>query len=140
MADEVRSAMLRFYAEVVNRGEHGLVDELVSEDFVEHEEFPGLTKDREGLKQFLAMMDEAFDGMRMDVEDLFVDGDTAIARVTMRGTHAREFAGVPASGREIAVPGVDIVRFADGKAVEHWGVTDGMVMMEQLGAIPEQLG
>ena len=27
---------------------------------------------------------------------------------------------------------VDIVRFEKGKAVEHWGVTDSGVMMQQL--------
>ena len=83
-------------------------------------------------------MSAAFDGLRMDVEDLYADGDTAVARVTIRGTHNGEFMGVPASGKEIAVPAVDIVRYADGKGVEHWGVTDTMAMMEQIGAIPEE--
>ena len=31
---------------------------------------------------------------------------------------------------------VDIIRFASGKAVEHWGKQDDMGMM-QLGLIPE---
>ena len=32
--------------------------------------------------------------------------------------------------------GFDIVHFVNGKAVEHWGLTDNMAMMEQLGAMP----
>ena len=138
MADDTRAAMQRVYDEVVNGGNHDLIDELFADDFVEHEEFPGLSNDREGVKQFFGMMSAAFDGFRMDVEDLYADGDTAIARLTIRGTHSGEFMGVPASGKEIAVPTVDIVRFAGGKAVEHWGVTDAMAMMQQLGAIPEE--
>ena len=40
------------------------------------------------MKQFFGMMSAAFDGFRMDVEDLYADGDTAIARLTIRGTHS----------------------------------------------------
>ncbi len=138
MADDIRALMQRFYDEVVNEGNHDLIDELFAEDFVEHEEFPGISNDREGVKQFFAMLSAAFDGLRMDVEDLYVDGDTGIARVTIRGTHNGEFMGVAATGKEIAVPAIDIVRIADGKGVEHWGVTDAMAMMQQLGAIPEE--
>jgi hypothetical protein len=29
-----------------------------------------------------------------------------------------------------------IVRFRDGKAIEHWGVRDDLSMMRQLGVIP----
>ena len=42
--------------------------------------------------------------------------------------------GIAPTGNEIFVQAIDILRFADGRAVEHWGVTDQMSMMEQLGA------
>lgn len=41
-----------------------------------------------------------------------------------------------ATGKKMEVKGFDIVRFVNGKAVEHWGLTDSMTMMQQLGAIP----
>lgn len=40
--------------------------------------------------------------------------------------------------RRIEVPTIDMVRIRDGQAVEHWGVTDTMAMMQQLGALPEE--
>ena len=44
---------------------------------------------------------------------------------------------MPATGKSVDFQGVDIVRINDaGKAVEHWGVTDTMAMMQQLGAVP----
>jgi predicted ester cyclase len=46
--------------------------------------------------------------------------------------------GTPASGKKINLNGIDIVRFKDGKAVKHWGVTDTMTMMHQIGAIPDK--
>jgi len=58
-----------------------------------------------------------------------------VSRITMSGTHRGEFMNIAGTGAPISVPAIDIVRFVDGKAVEHWGVTDGLAMMEQLGAL-----
>ena len=45
--------------------------------------------------------------------------------------------GIPASGKSIDVPLIDIIRFGDdGLAHEHWGVVDMMAMMQQLGVVP----
>lgn len=43
--------------------------------------------------------------------------------------------GVAASGSPIEVTTIDIVRVRDGQCVEHWGVTDALTMMQQLGAL-----
>jgi predicted ester cyclase len=44
-----------------------------------------------------------------------------------------DFLGMPASGKEATWSEIHIVRFADGKAVEHWGVVDQLGMLAQLG-------
>ena len=44
--------------------------------------------------------------------------------------------GVPPSGKRVEIEAIDIVRIVDGKAVEHWGVTDNMGLMQQIGAVP----
>jgi len=31
---------------------------------------------------------------------------------------------------------IDIFRMAEGRIAEHWGLTDSMAMMQQLGATP----
>ena len=77
-----------------------------------------------------------FPDLTFSAEDMIAEGDKVAVRFTMRGTHKGEFMGVPATGKQFEVSGIDIVRFAGGKAVEHWGVTDTMAMMQQLGAVP----
>jgi predicted ester cyclase len=47
----------------------------------------------------------------------------------MRG----DFMGMPAAGKEATWSEIHITRFADGKAVEHWGVVDQLGMLQQLG-------
>jgi predicted ester cyclase len=52
------------------------------------------------------------------------------------GTHQGELLGVPASGKSVEFESIDIIRLEDGKVAEHWGVTDTMTLMQQIGAIP----
>jgi steroid delta-isomerase-like uncharacterized protein len=133
-----KESMKRFYAEVVGAGNVGVIDDLLSEDFAEHEEFPGIEPNREGVKQFFTLFRTAFPDATMTPERLIAEGDLVVAHLRMRGTHQGEFLGVPPTGKQIDVYAVDIVQFRDdGIATAHWGVTDAMTMMQQLGAIPE---
>lgn len=127
--------MRRIYDEVVTGGNIDLLDELMAEDYVEHEELPGFAPNRTGAKQFFAALRQAFPDVTITVEDLLAVGETVAVRVTLRGTHRGEFMGVASTGRRVEVAGMDFVKFADGKAVEHWGVLDTMAMMVQLGAV-----
>ena len=140
MADNAQTVR-RFYEEVINGGRLEMIDELVAEDMVEHQEFPGIPPTREGVKQFFAMWREAFPDTKATIE-LLVDGGNEVAVYgTWSATHRGEFMGIPATGKRIEVPSSDFVRFnADAKCVEHWGVFDGAVMMQQLGVIPEMAG
>jgi steroid delta-isomerase-like uncharacterized protein len=136
-SDANKAIMQRFYDEVVNAGNIDLIDELLSDDFVEHEEFPGLGADRESVKKFFVMFRGAFPDVRFTTEQMLAEGDLVAAHARVRGTHQGEFMGVPATGRSIDVQAVDIVSFANGKATAHWGVFDAMGLMQQLGAMPE---
>jgi steroid delta-isomerase-like uncharacterized protein len=130
-------SMRRFF-ELVNAGNvDEFVDDLLAEDFVEHETMPGLPPDREGTRQLFKMMQAAFPNMKWDPQDILVDGDKAVARVQFTGTNDGELMGMPATGKDVTVEVIDIVRFGDdGLAREHWGVFDQMGMMVQLGAVP----
>lgn len=136
MQDDNKAKTQRFYDEVLNQGKIAAADEYLAEDFVDHEPFPGVKPGREGCKQFFSMMRDAFPDLKFDVHFMLADGDKVAAYLTMSGTQSKEFAGIPSSGKKFSVNVIDIIRIVDGKAVEHWGVTDGMTMMQQLGAMP----
>lgn len=122
----------RNFYEAINAGKLDIIDEVVAENFVEHEEFPGLASGRDGLRQFFQMVRAAFPDFSMTIEDIVAEGDKVFIRATMRGTHRGEFAGMPPKGHQMVVPFADIVRLSGGKVVEHWGVTDSGAMMRQL--------
>jgi steroid delta-isomerase-like uncharacterized protein len=128
---------VRHFYELVNSGDiDGFID-LFADDFVEHEQMPGMPPGREGTRQLFSMMRAAFPDMRWDAQDILVDGDKAVARVRFTGTNDGELMGMPATGKSVSVQVIDIVRFGeDGLAREHWGVFDTMGMMQQLGVAP----
>jgi steroid delta-isomerase-like uncharacterized protein len=84
------------------------------------------------------MYREAFPDLRATVEEIVEEGDRIAVRATFTGTHDGEFMGIPASGRTISIQAMDVVRVVDGRAAEHWGVTDVMGLMQQIGAIPQE--
>ena len=129
--------MRRMY-DLLNAGDVDGFGDLVADDFVEHEELPGLEPGKEGVKTFFRLSIAAFPDMRMSAEDVIAGGDKVVARARMTGTHQGEFVGISATGKSIDVQLVDIIRFGDdGLAREHWGVLDSMTMMQQLGVVPD---
>ena len=130
------STMRRLY-ELLSAGDIDGFGDHVAEDFVEHEEMPGLEPSKDGVKQMFRMYRAAFPDLRMEAEDVLVSGDKVVARVRATGTQHGEFMGIPATGKSVDVQLIDIIRFGeDGLAREHWGVFDALGMMQQLGAIP----
>ena len=131
-----KALVQRFYDEVVGQGNVDLIDELVDENMIEHDEFPGLEPNREGVKALIRSFNAGFPDGRFEALQYVEEGDLVCAMIRITGTHQGEFMGIPASGKKVDVFAFDLLRIRDGRMVEHWGVTDAMKMMVQLGAIP----
>jgi steroid delta-isomerase-like uncharacterized protein len=128
---------MRSTYERINAGDIAGFGDLLADDFVEHEEVPGLPPTKSGTLDYFRVLLSAFPDMRMDVEDLIAGGDKTVARVKATATHKGEFMGVPATGRSVEVRLIDIMQFdGDGLVCEHWGVADMLSLMQQLGVVP----
>ena len=132
------AATMRHFYELISAGDIEGFGDLLADDFIEHEETPGLAPNKDGVLEFFRMQLAAFPDMRMEPQDILVSGDKVVARLRATGTHEGEFMGMPPTGRRFDVQLIDIARFGDdGLAREHWGVFDELAMMQQLGAVPE---
>ncbi len=136
MSEANKAIVRRIYHEVFEQGNLAAADEVIAADVVEHEEFPGMVPGLEGFKQMVAGMRAAFPDIQVIEYDLIAEGDKVAARYAMRGTHRGPFMGVDATGKQVTVGGNEVMRFAGGKVVEHWGTTDALGLMQQLGALP----
>ena len=138
MSIEQNKALARkLVEEVINQGNISEIDELLIPNFVEHEELPpGIPPGREAPKALFTMLRSAFPDIKATIEHLIAEGDEVVLHMTWTGTQKGEFMGVPPTGKSISINVIDIIRIADGKFVEHWGVMDQMAMMQQLGVVP----
>ena len=134
--DKNKAHIKQFYEETFNKGKMDSIEKYVTADAVDHEEVPGKKGPgtcRENIKEFLGTFKKAFPDLKVKVEDVIAEGDKVVARCTLMGTHKGEFMGMAATGKTFSVEFIDILRFKDGKIVEHWGVSDDAGLMEQLG-------
>ena len=83
----------------------------------------------------------AFPDLEMTIEQQIAEGPWVATRVTYRGTHAREFAGIPATGRRIEYAGTAMDRLENGKVVEMWHTVNMHLLMRQIagdGSAPQK--
>lgn len=86
--------------------------------------------------QYMAMFMSAFPDLNFSVDDILAEGDKTVIRYTLKGTHKGAFSGIPATGKQVVVKGVEIQKLLAGKVVEAWDFPNSLGMMTQLGAIP----
>ena len=91
----------------------------------------------EALKAHIETAEAGFPRYEMPIEDMIAEDDKVMIRTRLIGTHAGEFMGIPATGKQVDVPGVVIYRIEDGKIAQHWIFLDNMTLMQQLGLAPE---
>src|SRR4029450_12782833 len=120
-ADLVR----RLTDEVFIGGNIGAIDEIVADDFVSHDPPPEIPGTKDGFRQLAEMVVAAFSDRQAGPDEYL---DTTDGRVVenwaMTGRHTGEAFGLPASGQDVRVRGVEIWRCVDGKIVEHSGAVD----------------
>jgi len=79
------------------------------------------------------MLWEAFPDLSLTVEDVIAEGDKVVVRFIGRGTHDKNYGGIPATGRMTEAGAIEIFRIEDGKIVEVWEISDTLGLMMQLG-------
>jgi steroid delta-isomerase-like uncharacterized protein len=126
-----KEGMKRIFEEAWSKGDVEVLDEVVAPSFKQHQYDRPST--REGFKAIIQEVRTAFPDLKVTLEDSVAADDKVWMLVTCRGTHLGQFKGIPPTGRRFEISEVHIGRFENGKAVEHWGVSDMARLMEHLG-------
>ena len=131
---EPRELVARLHAALLEAREPAVVDDFFATDFVSHNNPPGFPPGVEGVKRFFETFRDAFPDVSVEIDEIVADGDRVAVATTFTGTHEGELMGMAPTGRRVSVTGIDIVRVADGRIVEHRGLTDIVGLMRQLTA------
>ena len=137
MSAELHKTLVRrTFDEVMSKGNLSILDEVIGEDYVNHDAPPQVAHGTAGMRAMVTMLRTAFPDLHIQIEELIADDEKVVARTIMTGTHRGPFFGIPATGRSVRQDQVHIIRFASGKGVEHRAVRDDLALMQQLGVVP----
>ena len=126
----------RWLEEVWNKGDLNLIDELIAPEYVLHDPTrPGL-KGRAGIKGSISMFRQAFPDLTFTVEDQIAETDKIVTRYTVQGTHLGPLMGIPATGKQGTITGIDIYRISNGQIAEAWSNWDTLGLLQRIGVIP----
>jgi predicted ester cyclase len=131
--EDNKAFVQRFFEEVINQRNLAALDQFVSPNAINHTVPSGLPP---GPMQFLSLHLNAFPDVKATVEDLLAEGDKVVALVSYRGTQHGVFGVISPTGKPIMLMGINIFRIVNGKMVEHWGLTDRLSALQQLGVVP----
>jgi predicted ester cyclase len=127
----------RMPVEVFEQGRVEVVDEICAPNFLEHgTPPPGIPQGREGIKAIASVMRKGFPDIKFKIDQQIAEGDFVASYVTVSGTHKGEIFGMPPTGKHATWAEAHFVKLINGKITEHWGVSDQLRMLRQLGLAP----
>jgi steroid delta-isomerase-like uncharacterized protein len=121
---DVRAFMERFFNEAINKQDTSGLDEFCAPDYKWHgEDNSEALGEAMGFDEYVTVCGsffEAFPDFHVDIQEILVDGDRACVRYVEGGTHVKDFAGFPATGKRSTWSGIGIFHLRDGKIHEEW--------------------
>jgi steroid delta-isomerase-like uncharacterized protein len=134
---DAAALLRRWFDEIWNQGRIETVDELLAEDAVMWGIGRPDQSSRGGaeFKEFYHRQRSATPDVKITLDQVVQEGDTAFARWTATMTHTGEGLGVAPTNQTITLSGMSACRVSNGKIVEGWNSWDQVGMARQLGLL-----
>jgi predicted ester cyclase len=123
----------RILTEAFGEGRLEVLDEVLTEDFVNHSAPTVLPAGLAGVKKVIEMERAAFPDLRYEILREIQEDDIVVQHATVHGTHRGPIFGVPATGRTVQWNEIHIARVRQGRCSEHWACNDMASLWVQLG-------
>lgn len=95
----------------------------------------GVLEGREDIERVYRIWFTAFPDLGFVERDVLVDGDRAVLLITVTGTHAGDFFGLPASGRKVQAQCAFVYTLRDGIIVHEQRILDFTGVLIQVGVL-----
>jgi steroid delta-isomerase-like uncharacterized protein len=134
-AEENKAIVRRYIDEAVNKGNLGVIDEVMDPNYVNPTTAIGRTPGgAERYKRGVSQTRTEFPDLQVRIESMIAEGDLVAYHSVWSGTHLGTFRGIPQTGKRVEWQATCYRRVRDGKVVEGWGTYDWLGVLEQLGA------
>jgi predicted ester cyclase len=117
-------------------GETSALEDLVALDALDHTSPKQSAGGRAGLIEGISFYRATFADLDVTVEQELEAGDLVAIFGRINGVHSGDALGIPATGKQVSFPYIDIFRIADGQMVEAWHLEDIAGLLRQVGALP----
>ena len=132
MSSELNKLIARSYFESYNTGDINAVMKFIGSSYVLHPGGSGESMNSDERKRNEMVFFKCFSNIQAVVEDQIAENDKVANRIKMYCTHTGEYQGVPATGKRIAIPYIDITLFKAGKIIEEWVEYDAANILQQI--------
>lgn len=126
---DAKRLVVAYWNQVWNEGDPTAPQRFYADSATEN----GVPVDAPAFAEAVQGWREKFPDFTVEVHEVLEAEGRVLTRVTYRGTHRATWAGIPATGRTFAVPGLDLWRMEGGRIVEHWHATDHLELVFALG-------
>lgn len=129
-----KEVVTRFYNDVFIRHDLSHLDELMRDDYIQHNQ--DCPQGKAGFIEFFTVIFNAIPDFKYTLKKMLAEGDIVMAYSATTGTHTGGvWLGKKATGNKLDYDVVDVFRLQDGKIAEHWDVADTFKFFRQLGII-----
>ena len=131
----------RYFEAVWGAGDLEAQGQLIAPEYTGYWLIAGMPV-RQGRESHTAWVQNVRGGLpdaRYTIHELIVDGERAVARVTLDGTHSGPVAGRAPTGRHAAVDQVFLFHLANGQICKEWVSFDRESFLKQLEPAPVEI-
>jgi steroid delta-isomerase-like uncharacterized protein len=128
-----KGIVLRWFGEVNRNNFEELYDELFAADSKQFLASSSVPLSFEEYKPIAKRVYEAFPEITHTVNAIIAEGDKVAAKILVQTVHEGEFAGMPATGKNLEWTAIAIFQISDGKIKARWEVADILGLYQQLG-------
>lgn len=100
----------------------------------------GQMQGRAAVTESFRRLFKVFPDLKMETEQLIIDGNRAAIVFSTNATHSAEFMGLPATGRKARVSGVLVQKLDDDEIEEELRLYDFTALLVQVGVLRAKPG
>jgi steroid delta-isomerase-like uncharacterized protein len=137
--EEVKQIAWNFIDEIFNKGNVREADRFVTPGFIYHargEDIEGIEKFKEWVSSDVGV----FSDIQYTLADSIAENNKVSAAWIVKGTHDKEYSGIPATHKKFETVGISIFFFEGSKIKELWTVADALSPALELGAVRPVFG
>ena len=122
----------RLLEQAINQRSMDCLSELISADCLWQS---GDVKGPEGFRHHAETMLHVYPDLQVSIDGQVAEDDIVVTWFTAIGTHKGGWQKVPPTHRGLTLKGVNVQRFRHGQIVEHWGGSNSLEALLEIGVV-----